>query len=292
MQKTVKVKDYGMLVKKELGHLSEIKMTSIAVVGKGGVGKTFVSANIARLFAREGYKVIAIDVDSNPTLGMSLGVSQDILDTITPIADQADLVHERTAIPGAPGTFRLNPQVSDLLDSFSVKAPDNVRLLVAGDIKTEQGCMCGAHALIKALFRHLVYSQSELVIFDMEAGLENFGRGTLKRVQHLIVVTEPSRQSKATLSRIADLAHEMGLPSERIWVIFNKWPDSNEKPLFDLVEKIGAKFLGVIPYSMEIAKADMEGTPLIDSNKDSPVLATISQLKTQLKEVLALDKPN
>ncbi|MFW9995085.1 MAG: AAA family ATPase [Candidatus Odinarchaeota archaeon] len=267
-------------------------MTSIAVVGKGGVGKTFTAANLARLFARDKYKVIAIDMDSNPTLALALGVPEEKEDSLVPIVERSDLVKDRTEIPGAPGTFKLNPQVSDLLDSFSLMASDDVRLLVAGAVRTDEGCMCGAHALVKALLRHLVYSRSELVIFDMEAGLENFSRGTLKNVNHLIIVSEPSRSSITTLTRIVKHAREMNLSEERIWVIFNKWPDTDEKPLQDIVENLGITLLGVIPFSPEISAADMKGIPLIDSDKNSKVIETIKLMKNRLLEVLEIDKTN
>ncbi|MHA2294641.1 MAG: ATP-binding protein [Candidatus Hodarchaeales archaeon] len=269
-------------------------MTSIAIVGKGGVGKTFTAANLARLFAREEkIKVIAIDMDSNPTLAMALGVPEDKEDLLVPITERSDLVRERTELPGAPaGTFKLNPQVSDLLDTFSLIAPDNVRLLVAGAIRTEQGCMCGAHALVRTLLRHLVYSRSELVIFDMEAGLENFSRGTLKNVNHLIIVSEPSRSSITTLKRIVGHARDLNLPDERIWVIFNKWPDSDKQPLQDIVDDLGIKLLGVIPFTPEIASADIKGVPFIHENENSSVIKTIQDMKNHLLDVLQLDKIN
>lgn len=261
-------------------------MTSIAVVGKGGVGKTFTTANLARLIAKEGHKVIAIDMDSNPTLAMALGVPEEDESKLIPIVDRSDLVKERTEIPGAVGTFKLNPEVSDLLDSFSIITKDDVRLLVAGSIRTDQGCMCGAHALVKTLLRHLVYSRSEVVFFDMEAGLENFSRGTVRNTNILIIVSEPSRSSITTLKRIIKHGREMDMDKDRLWIVFNKWPDLDEKRAQSITDDLDVNLLGVIPFNQDIVTADMEGIPLMDSNEQSSAIKKLELMKSRLLEIL------
>ncbi|MHA1449304.1 MAG: carbon monoxide dehydrogenase [Candidatus Hodarchaeales archaeon] len=226
-------------------------------------------------------------MDSNPTLAMALGVPEEDESKLIPIVERSDLVKERTEIPGAIGTFKLNPVVSDLLDSFSITARDDVRLLVAGSVKTDQGCMCGAHALVKTLLRHLVYSRSEIVFFDMEAGLENFSRGTVRNTNNLIIVSEPSRSSITTLKRIIKHGRELGMDKDRLWVVFNKWPDLDEQRAYSIVESLDVNLLGVIPFTQDIVSADMEGVPLLDSNAQSVAIEKVIIMKNRLLEILS-----
>lgn len=113
----------------------------IAVAGKGGVGKTTIAAMLARLYARQGSKVIAIDADPATSLASALGVPKNDRESITPLSGMLDLIEERTgARPGSSygGMFKLNPKVDDIVDQYGVSGPDGVTLLVLGTIETPE----------------------------------------------------------------------------------------------------------------------------------------------------------
>ena len=176
----------------------------LAITGKGGVGKTTLASLLARLYAAEGKAVLAIDANPDANLALALGLPPAEARRISPIAEMKDLIEERTgATPGSEAPFfKLNPQVDDIPERFSAKI-DGIRLLIMGTVKTGgSGCMCPESALLKNLISHLLLRESDVVIMDMDAGVEHLGRGTAQAVDALIIVVEPGRRSVQTAEAI------------------------------------------------------------------------------------------
>jgi len=236
----------------------------IAVTGKGGVGKTILASLLAKVFAESGYSVLAIDADPDTNLAATLGFPDS--DKITPISDMDALIEERTgAAPGQATTyFKLNPKVDDLPEKYSVKR-DGIKLMVMGRVKKGgSGCYCPENALLQALLIHLLVARNEVVILDMEAGIEHLGRATAKAVDKLIVVVEPGRRSIETAYRIIKLAQDIGL--ENIAVVANKVRNQSERE-FLVSNMPDFEFLGFIPYDQAIVDADLANLPLLDSSQ-------------------------
>ena len=183
----------------------------IAVSGKGGVGKTTFAAFLIKALALEGKKVLAIDADPDANLAQALGVRDS--DKIVPISQMKELIEERTeAKVGSMGSFfKLNPKVDDLPEKLSVEA-NGVKVMVMGGVKKGgAGCICPESILLKTLISHIVLARDEVVILDMEAGLEHLGRATAMSVDQLIVVVEPGRRSVETAFQIRRLAGDIGV---------------------------------------------------------------------------------
>jgi len=235
----------------------------IAISGKGGVGKTLLAASLSKVFAESGYSVIAIDADPDANLAATLGFPNPT--EITPISELGDLIEERTGMrPGQSGSFfKLNPRVDDIPEDYSVKH-DGIKLLVMGRIKRGgTGCYCSEGTLLQALLSHLLVQRDEVVILDMEAGIEHLARGTAKSVDKLIVVVEPGRRSIETSQTINQLAEDIGLSS--IALVGNKIHNQTEKD-FIISSLPGFEFLGFIPYDPAIAEADMANRPVLSAS--------------------------
>jgi CO dehydrogenase maturation factor len=235
----------------------------IAISGKGGVGKTLLAALLCREFARSGYSVIAIDADPDANLAAALHFPHP--ESITPISDLNDLIEERTgARPGqAAAFFKLNPEVSDLPDNYSLEH-DGIRLMVMGRIKRGgTGCYCPEGALLQALLSHLLVHRDEVVILDMEAGIEHLSRGTARAVDRLIIVVEPGRLSIDTAHRIAGLAGDIGL--QNIAAVGNKVQGRDDEKRLR-VKLSGLNLVGFIPYDRSVVEAEMAGLPMEDAS--------------------------
>lgn len=231
----------------------------LAIGGKGGVGKTTVAASLAKAFALKGYQVLAIDADPNATLATAFGLP-DASD-ITPIARMEELIYERTgAKPGTSGgMFNLNPRVEDIPERFSKAVEPGIRLMVMGAFKTGGGgCYCPENAMLKALVTHLLLDRQEVVIMDMEAGIEHLGRGTAQAVDRLLIVVEPGRRSIETARTVKKLASDIGLV--RLGVVGNKVRGPQDEAFLREHMK-GFELLGIIPYSEKIVEADMGNRP-------------------------------
>jgi CO dehydrogenase maturation factor len=229
----------------------------IAVSGKGGVGKTTLSAFLVKWFAAEGRDVLAVDADPDANLGQALGLSGGAVPV--PISDMKELIAERTeSVPGNfGGFFKLNPKVDDLPDKLAVKVGERIRLMVMGGVKTGgSGCVCPENTLLKNLMLHLVLRRDEVIVMDMEAGIEHLGRGTAAAVDCLIVVVEPGRRSLETAARIRTLAADIGL--EHIFPVGNKIRGRRDED-FLRANLPGLSFLGFIPYDEAIVEADVLG---------------------------------
>ena len=236
----------------------------IAISGKGGAGKTMLASFLSTVFAESGSSVLAIDADPNANLGAALGFPHP--EDIIPISEMGDLIEERTgARPGEVGPyFKLNPKVSDIPEKYGAKH-DGIRLMVMGRLKKGgSGCYCPENALLDALVAHLLLERDEMIIMDMEAGVEHLGRGTAKAVDKMVIVVEPSKRSVETACRIRELAKDIGL--ESIGVVGNKVRFEKDKE--SLVSSMSDfEFLGFIPYDQAIIEADLAGSSLVNSSQ-------------------------
>ena len=228
----------------------------VAITGKGGVGKTTLSSTLARLYAAEGRPVLAADVDPDANLGLALGLTQEEVDEIIPISKMRTLVEERTGANDANRFFKLNPYVEDIPEKYS-REINGVKLLVMGTVDVGgSGCVCPEHVMLKAILSTLTYRKEDVVVMDMEAGLEHLGRGTASSMDQFIVVIEPGSRSVQTYRNVKRLASDLGV--KRVRVVANKVRDEQDEQF--IRNAIPAEdFLGFIHYNMEIMDADRQG---------------------------------
>jgi len=235
-------------------------MIKIAISGKGGVGKTTLSGTLARLFARKGYDVLAIDADPSMNLASALGIKNPP----RPLTEYKELIDERAG--GPAGVFKLNPKVDDIVDKFGVIGPDNVKLLIMGTVERGgSGCMCPASSFLKALMRHVILKLNSVVILDMEAGVEHLGRGTTKGIDYMIIVVEPGARSIETAGRIAELGRQIGI--DKFGIVINK--AGNEVEVLDIEEKLKVfdlPVIGSIPFDNDLIRADLDNISPIERN--------------------------
>lgn len=252
----------------------------IAITGKGGVGKTTLSAVLSHLFASEGKKVIAVDADPDANLAQALGVKQADIDKIRPIAALSELIEERTgAKPGSTGgMFKINPKVDDLPEGLGFKI-GGITLLVMGKSKAAgSGCYCPENVLLKRLLKHLVVERDEVVIVDMEAGIEHLTRGTSEAVDAFIVVVEPGQRSIQTANTVRELAKGLGV--KKVFVVANKVRNENDNAF--LKEHIrDMELLGFIKFNQSVMDADIRGGSPFEGTSD--VVEEIKEIKKKLE---------
>jgi CO dehydrogenase maturation factor len=249
----------------------------LAISGKGGVGKTMVSSLLSTVLAQSGYSVLAIDADPNATLAAALGFPHT--ENITPISEMADLIEERTGVrPGqAAPYFKLNPRVDDIPEKYWVEH-NGIKLMVMGRLKKGgSGCYCPENALLEALVAHILLRRNEVVIIDMEAGVEHLGRATAKAVDKMIIVVEPGKGSIETAYRIRELAKDIGL--ETIGVVANKIRSAQDRD-FIVSAMSDFEFLGFIPYDQSIIEAGLGNFPLSSSSPE--VINRVQDIATHL----------
>ncbi len=235
----------------------------LAVSGKGGVGKTTLSALLAQVYADAGREVLVADADPAPCLAGALGFPDDLRDKLHPISEMDALIEERTgAKPGTTGGFfTINPRVDDLPDRFSVQHR-GVRLLEMGAVDTGgSGCICPESAMLKTLFTHLLFRKDDVLILDMYAGVEHLGRATVDFVDAMLVVVEPTRRSLGTAAQIKKLAEDIHL--DRLWLVGNKVRDEEELA-FLKAETPDIPVLGYLPATLAVQEADRLGIAVYD----------------------------
>jgi CO dehydrogenase maturation factor len=247
-------------------------MRKIAISGKGGVGKSTLAACLAYVYAERGQKVYAIDADPDGNLAAALGIPADLAAKVAPISEMDELITERTgARPGSGSTFfRLNPRVDDIPERFSVEY-GGVHLLLMGTISAGgSGCVCPESALVRALITHLTLRRDEVIVLDMEAGVEHLGRATASAVDAFIVVVEPGLRSLQTAGLVMKLARDIGVL--RILAVGNKVRGPSDEQF--LRGHLGdIPLLGVIPYSQSIIEADLTGTSAFHTVPDLQLAA-------------------
>jgi CO dehydrogenase maturation factor len=235
----------------------------LAITGKGGVGKTTLTALLAQAYADVGRQVLAVDADPSPCLAGALGFPSELRSELHPIAEMDALIEERTgAKPGTVGGFfTLNPRVDDIPERFSV-LHRGVRLLEMGSVELGgSGCICPEAAMLKTLFTHLLFRKDDILLLDMYAGVEHLGRATVDFVDAMLVVVEPTRRSLGTAAQIKKLASDIGLM--RLYLVGNKVRNEEEAKFLES-ESPNIPLLGYLPADLKVQEADRLGIPVYD----------------------------
>jgi CO dehydrogenase maturation factor len=239
----------------------------LAITGKGGVGKTTLTALLACAFDDLGYRVLAIDADPSPCLGAALGFPQQALERLQPIARMEALIYERTgAQPGTiGGYFKLNPRVDDIPDQFAVEHR-GIRLLELGAVQAGgAGCICPESTVLRSLVTHVLLRRDELVLLDMYAGVEHLGRATADAVDAMLVVAEPTARSLATAAQIVQLAGDLRLT--RLFLVGSKLQGPEDRAYLEAGSP-GLALLGALPADARARQADRAGQALYDIAPD------------------------
>jgi CO dehydrogenase maturation factor len=237
----------------------------VAVAGKGGAGKTTIAATLARLAARRGDLVLAVDADSNPNLAVALGVPPDV----EPPTLAADLVARRLS------GLELTVSIDDFLAHHAPAGPEGVHLVAMGAPgHADEGCMCAAHAGVSALLS--AAADVGLTMVDLEASPEHLSRGTARHVDVLLLVAEPYYRSLETVRRMATLAGELPIPA--ISVVANKVRDERDlEAIEDFCNRSHLELIGAVPWSDGVTEGDRDRIPLAERPED-PAAAALADL--------------
>ncbi len=253
----------------------------IAVGGKGGVGKTTVCAGWAQLLARDGYDVLAIDADPDANLCGAFGLTVE--QSPVPLMHMKDLISERmgTGKEAVGAYFRMNPEVADL-PAQHWREVGGVKVLVVGAAKKGgAGCACAEGAFLRAMISHTVLQRDEVVMVDLDAGLECMGRASIRGVDALVVVVEPGQRSIETALNIARMGRDVGV--QRLGVVLNKITDQAQVEVIQ--SKLpGIPVLGVLSYNGAIQQAELVGKSVFAT--DSALITELEQAKERLTELL------
>lgn len=249
------------------------------MAGKGGSGKTTIAGTLARALAQSDHRVLAIDGDSNPNLATTIGIAGDVPPLPRDIlVDVVDENGERRRKLGVP------PR--EILERYSAQGPDGIRFVIGGRVgHAGVGCMCGAHARVRNLLGELVgsdWSGSEIVV-DLEAGLENFSRGTPRHVDAVVAVVEPYFRSMETARRVCELARELEVGG--VYAVGNRIrSERDDRAIRDFCEGHQLQLIATVPYDEALLEAEREGAPPIDYGPSSPAVSAIRELARRITQ--------
>ncbi len=236
---------------KTAGVRKREKGMRVVITGKGGAGKTTLTALLANLFAQEGKCVLAIDGDPRQHLAAALGILPSTATGIVPVT----------------GGASDHQEARDIVDRFSVPAGRNVRLVVTGGTKEdEEGRLCPGYTLLAALLRNLKANNNEVIILDTPAGLEHFGKAVVEGVTCAVVVTDHSYNAVSVARKSAALARQLGIGN--VILVINR--AQNETGIRNTCGSEG----GIAEFSQTIVLPFEPGANLKESLTDSTSVFT------------------
>jgi CO dehydrogenase maturation factor len=259
----------------------------IVVSGKGGVGKTSLTAVLARLLARQDYAVLAVDADPQMNLPYAIGVPRARARALAPLGANAEYVEEKTGVrPGSGwGVFlRLNPDVDDVVDRFGIVGPDGVRLVVMGTVvQPAAGCLCPENSLLSSVVRAIGLRDNEVILMDTQAGVEHFGRALAEGFHHAAVVTDPTFNGVQVALHAARLARELGIDAVHLVINRVRTPADVDKVRSLIADEGGFDFTSehALPYDDLLLAAE----PAVDevlARVDTPFVTGVTALRDAL----------
>ena len=253
--------------------------TTIAVAGKGGVGKTTLAALIVKYLSAVNGPVLAIDADPSSNLNMLLGL--DLESTVGDIREGL-LAQVRGGVSNMGGGNAGPPAgmaKGDYLDyeiRSSLAEGVDFDLIVMGRPEGP-GCYCAVNNTL----RRVIDSISEnyrYVVVDNEAGMEHLSRRTTRDVDFLLIVSDPTRQGVVAANRIAALRRELDIQVAEAYLIVNKLRGEMPPALEDLIGNPDCPLLGTVPYTPAITDFELSGRPLVELDTDSSSYASLAAL--------------
>lgn len=260
-----------------------MKGQRILVAGKGGVGKTTLSAALCLLGAAQGHRTLALDQDAQQNLAYSLGYPVEKASQLRPITQELDYIEEKVgARPGSGwgGFLNLNPDVSDVTERFGIHLRPNLDLLVMGGVvQASTGCLCPENSLLGAMVRFLDSRDEDIMIMDAQAGMEPFGRSVAEGFGTTLVVAEPTFNSLQVAGRIASLSREMGM--KRVDLVLNKVrQDSDVTKAMYILDDIVFDHIFSLPQDELVSINEPDVSRLL--NKESAYMEAVKALAATL----------
>ncbi len=251
----------------------------LAFVGKGGAGKSAISGTFARVLARQGDKVLAIDSDPLPGLAYSLGLA---IDHSPPIPD--DAVVERGEGEEGP-RWRLSPDVDpfEAVEKWSVEAPDGVRFLQFGKIQGDPRNLWRSQIAFRFILNKLPPGGWN-VVGDLPGGTRQAFTGWGNWAQTVLIVVEPTAKSLLSgrrLARMADLDPEN---PERVVAVASKVREDGDVEM--IAKGTGLEVIASVPWDEELAEAERQGLAPIDAAPESAAVRAVESLVDRLAEEL------
>lgn len=257
---------------------------TIALAGKGGVGKTTVAGMVIKWLAQnQSGSILAIDADPSSNLNMVLGL--DLEWTVGDIREEmleqvkSSLLGGGAAMGALPGGINKRDYLEYHVQS--ALAEGSRFDLIAMGRGEGQGCYCAVNhnlrEVIDGLSRHYAY-----VVIDNEAGMEHLSRRTTRDVQHLLIVSDPTQRGLVAAQRIADMRNELEINIANAYLIINRLQGDMPAELQAVASKMDVPLLGTIPADAELASFEFSGKPLVDLPDSSPVYQSVARIMAQL----------
>jgi CO dehydrogenase maturation factor len=257
---------------------------TIALAGKGGVGKTTIAGMVIKYLAQnQPGSILAIDADPSSNLNMVLGLELEW--TVGEIREGMLEQVKSSLVQGgaAMGTMPGGTSKRDYLD-YQIRsslAEGNRFDLIAMGRGEGQGCYCAVNhnlrEVIDSMSRHYAY-----VVIDNEAGMEHLSRRTTRDVQHLLIVSDPTRRGLVAVQRIADMRKELDINVENAFLILNRIRGAIPPDLQDYIEKMNVPVLGTVPSNEELSAFEFSGQPLVDLGDESPVYQAVEEMMKKI----------
>jgi CO dehydrogenase maturation factor len=240
----------------------------VAIAGKGGGGKSFIAATLARSIARRKDPVLALDIDTMPGLALSLGADAG------PEGLPGELAEEQ---PGVGWVMRTAVPAIELVRRYAVEAPDGVRLLTLGKLPGH------LKPSSSAVFRHVARTFDEpgwSIVADLPAGVRQPSFGWTEFAEIVVLVVEPTAKSRLTAQRVARIVASTRV---RVVVVVSKWRQGDDAEA--IAASLGLPLLGVVPYDERVRAAESAGQAPLDAVPAAAAVRAVQGLLASLEEV-------
>ena len=252
----------------------------LAIAGKGGVGKTSICGTLARIFARDGLRVLAVDNDMNPNLSLTLGIPPEVMTQLPSLGP--DVMRRKEN-----GGVELAMSVEEICDAYSLRGPEGITLLVAGQpTQANTGCFGNVHSAVRCVIEVAEDSSQDVLLLDTEASTEHLLVATARHVDAMFVVVEPYFTSLETGRRTVMLAKDLGVG--RVAVIANKVRSEDEVAVVnEFYRDKDIEVIGVIPFDDCFREAERIPRAPLDHDPDASSMKAIAQLAPRLLDASA-----